>query len=110
MVFNSLTFFTFLAIVLLAYYRLGHRGQNNPILIRQLNPAVRVDMAAFLNQMKARHSNLVVVTGTALPPQAPADYEDLTHVNPEVQRRFTEWLAEFMKTQLNQAPAAPMNR
>lgn len=85
-------------------------GQNNPILTRQLDPAVRVDMEAFLNQMMARYSNLVVVPGTALPPQAAADYEDLTHVNPEAQSRFTAWLAEFMKAQLNQAPVAPMNR
>ncbi len=33
MVFNSLTFFAFLAIVLLAYYRLGHRGQNWLLLV-----------------------------------------------------------------------------
>ena len=33
MVFNSLTFLTFLAIVLLAYYRLGHRGQNWLLLV-----------------------------------------------------------------------------
>ena len=85
-------------------------GQCNPILTRQLDPAVRVDLAAFLNQMKARYANVVVVPGNALPPQAAADYEDLTHVNPEAQHRFTAWLAEFMKTQLKKAPAAPMNR
>jgi D-alanyl-lipoteichoic acid acyltransferase DltB (MBOAT superfamily) len=33
MVFNSLTFLVFFAIVLLAYYRLGHRGQNWMLLI-----------------------------------------------------------------------------
>lgn len=85
-------------------------GQCNPILTRQIDPAMRMDLSAFLDQMKARYTNLVVVPGTTLPPQASADYEDLTHVNPEAQHRFTEWLAVFMKTQLNQAPAASMNR
>jgi D-alanyl-lipoteichoic acid acyltransferase DltB (MBOAT superfamily) len=33
MVFNSLTFLAFLAIVLVAYYRLGHRGQNLLLLV-----------------------------------------------------------------------------
>src|SRR5512133_988297 len=33
MIFNSLTFLVFLAIVLMAYYRLGHRGQNIMLLV-----------------------------------------------------------------------------
>jgi hypothetical protein len=75
-------------------------GQCNPMLTRHLNPAVRADLKIFLNQLKSKCSNLVVVDLDALPQQSFADYEDLTHVNSEAQRRFTLWLADFMEKQL----------
>ena len=83
-------------------------GQSNPILTRQLDPSVRTDLTSFLDQLQHGYSNLVVVRGNALPQQSSADYEDLTHVNPEAQRRFTLWLAEFIEKQVSR-PQVPLN-
>lgn len=82
-------------------------GQFNPLLARQLDPAVRADMLAFLNRLKARHPHLVLVPETDLPPQTPADYEDLSHVNPAAQRRFSTALAGLLARLLAEPPAAP---
>jgi hypothetical protein len=75
-------------------------GQFNPILGRKLDPAVRSDMLSFLEKLRTQYPNLIVVSEGSMPPQLPADYADLTHVNREAQRRFTTWLAGFLETLL----------
>ena len=71
-------------------------GGFNPILARQIQPAVRADMLRFLNELKNRHPLVTIVPETDLPEQTPADYSDLNHVNPEAQRRFTQRLANLL--------------
>lgn len=75
-------------------------GDYNPILSRKLNPGLRPDMLGFLEELKARHPFLTLVSPAELPPQSAADYEDLFHVNKEAQRRFTEFLVEYLQGQL----------
>lgn len=74
-------------------------GGYNPVLARQMDPAMRADMIKFLEGLAARHANVVLVPETALPAQTPADYEDLNHVNERMQRRFTGWLAGVIAEQ-----------
>ncbi len=75
-------------------------GGFNPILDRQLDPALRVDMIRYLDRLKSRYSRVVLVPQSDLAEQTPADYEDLTHVNADTQCRFTanfaDWLARFL--------------
>jgi hypothetical protein len=81
-------------------------GQFNPILGRKLDPTVRSDMLSFLETLRARYPNLIVVGEGSMPLQTPAEYADLTHVKPEAQRRFTVWLAGFLETLLSAKPPA----
>ncbi len=69
-------------------------GGYNPILARKIDPAIRADMMRFLDRLKSRYSCVVLVPQGDLPEQTPADYEDLNHVNPDMQRRFTANLAD----------------
>jgi len=71
-------------------------GGYNPVLTRQMDPALRADMIGFLNGIAARHANVVLVPASALPEQTAADYDDLNHVNVPMQRRFTEHLVALM--------------
>lgn len=75
-------------------------GGCNPILMRALDPAVRQDMVAFLHHLETSFSNVVVVRPGELAKQTEADFEDLSHVTPEMQRRFTESLAVWLETHL----------
>ena len=70
-------------------------GGYNPVLTRQMNPSLRVDMIKFLDGIALRHANVVLVEST-LPVQTAADYDDLNHVNVPMQQRFTGWLATLM--------------
>jgi hypothetical protein len=81
-------------------------GGYNPILAREIDPAIRTDMIRFLDQLKSRYSCVVLVPQTELPEQTPADYEDLTHVNPDMQRRFTANLADQLPKLLSQDQGA----
>jgi hypothetical protein len=80
-------------------------GQNNPLLENQLSPALRADMFAFLKQMEAHHANVILVTADEMPVEPPEGYDDLSHVNLETQKRFSDWLADWLdKKHLLEAP------
>lgn len=81
-------------------------GGYNPILARQIDPAIRADMMRFLDRLKSRYSRVVLVPQGDLPEQTPADYEDLTHVNRDMQRRFSTDLADRLPKLLSQGQAA----
>jgi hypothetical protein len=70
-------------------------GQLNPLLGNRFDPKMRKHMIAFLQQLRERHSNVILVE--KLPLQSPSDYEDLTHVKTGVQAQFTQAIAEFLK-------------
>lgn len=72
-------------------------GQLNPVLARQLNPALRLQMRAFLHKLAAENDNFILLDEDALPPQTESDYEDLTHVNAEAQVRFTKALEPVLQ-------------
>jgi len=81
-------------------------GGYNPILARKIDPAIRADMIRFLDRLKSRYSRVVLVPQGDLPEQTPADYEDLTHVNRDMQRRFTADLADRLPKLLSQGQDA----
>jgi hypothetical protein len=72
-------------------------GQVNPILARQLDPALRPRMLAFLAQLAAKHDNVVLLQEKDLPTQTEVDYDDLSHVNLAAQIRFTEAMARVLQ-------------
>ena len=71
-------------------------GGYNPLLARRINPAIRADMLNFLNQLQIHYSLVFLVREGDLAEQTPANYEDLSHVDKETQRRFTTALAKFL--------------
>lgn len=82
-------------------------GQCNPILTGKLDPILHEDLAKFLEQLHHRYSNLVIVGKESMPEQTAADYEDLTHINPEAQRRFSLWLVDYLKKDLATPSTSP---
>ena len=66
-------------------------GQLNPLLGNRIDPALRRDMAEFLNRLALKYDNVRLLQD--LPVQAPEDYDDLTHVNHAAQIRFSETIA-----------------
>jgi hypothetical protein len=75
-------------------------GGFNPILMQAIDPAVRQDQAEFLAHLERDFANVIVVPSEALAVQTAADFEDLNHVNPDMQRRFTEALAGWLEGHL----------
>ncbi|HEU5070299.1 MAG TPA: hypothetical protein VFV96_07790 [Verrucomicrobiae bacterium] len=75
-------------------------GGHNPILERHLDPAIRRDMVRFLSGLQSSHSNVVVIPTTDLPIQTPQDYDDLSHVSPDMQRKFTGFMAGWLERYL----------
>lgn len=71
-------------------------GQCNPVLAKSIAPAVRQDMRAFLQALQSRYPDLEIVAENKLPSQTSDDYEDLTHVKAEAQKRFSIWLADYL--------------
>lgn len=69
-------------------------GGYNPILAREIDPAIRADLMSFLGRLKSHYACVMLVPQENLPEQTPADYEDLNHVNLDMQRRFTANLAD----------------
>ena len=82
-------------------------GSYNPILARKINPAVRADLLAFLEELKSRYPNVVLIPESELPEQNPADYEDLSHVNADMRDRFTLYLAGRLSPLLDTRESAP---
>jgi hypothetical protein len=80
-------------------------GGYNPLLARRIDPAIRTDMLNFLNQLQSRYSLVSLVPEADLVEQTRADYEDLSHVNQETQRRFTTALAKLLAGFLAENPA-----
>jgi hypothetical protein len=72
-------------------------GQVNPILARQLDPALRPKMLVFLAQLAAKYDNVVLLQEKDLPTQTEADYDDLSHANPAARTRFTEAMARVLQ-------------
>jgi hypothetical protein len=64
-------------------------GQLNPVLAAKLEPRLRPQMLAYLRQLATSHDNVVLWDEQDLPRQTADVYEDLTHVGPEAQARFT---------------------
>jgi hypothetical protein len=77
-------------------------GGYNPVLARHMDPGLRSEMLTFLAALSARHPNVMRVPEAELPLQTPADYSDLNHVNEDMQRRFTDWLAGWLEARLAQ--------
>ncbi len=71
-------------------------GGYHPALRQRTNPAIRADMLAFLSQLQQRYTNVVVVPESEFPGQTAGDYEDLSHVNEAMQRRYTHALTGIM--------------
>lgn len=80
-------------------------GGYNPILERQIDPAVHADMINFLGALQNRYPLVTVVPASDLPDQTPSDYDDLSHVNSAAQRRFTDSLARLLDRSLIDQPA-----
>jgi hypothetical protein len=72
-------------------------GQLNPLLERDLDPALRPDMMAFLHEQAARDSNIILLEASQMPTQLESDYEDLTHVNDAARARFSQYMAGVME-------------
>jgi hypothetical protein len=72
-------------------------GQNNPILGRAIDPSFRADMLAFLRGQAAQDTNIVLLEEAQMPNQTEKDYDDLTHVNPAAQVRFSEYIAGVLE-------------
>lgn len=81
-------------------------GGFNPIFARQLDPALHADMIRFLDRLKSRFSRVVLVPQSDLAEQTPADYEDLNHVNADMQHRFSANFADWLAKLLSQEPEA----
>jgi hypothetical protein len=71
-------------------------GQLNPILERDLDPALHLDMTAFLRDVAAKEPNIVLLEPSQFPPQMESDYEDLTHVTQAVRARYSESIADVL--------------
>jgi hypothetical protein len=71
-------------------------GQLNPILSRALDPALRLDMLAFLHGQAALDTNIVLLEQSQMPVQTEQDYDDLTHVNKAAQVQFSEFMAGIL--------------
>lgn len=69
-------------------------GGHNPVLARRIDPAIRADMLNFLHKLQKHYPAVTVVPQTDLADQTSADYDDLSHVNKDMQRRFTTALAK----------------
>lgn len=52
-------------------------GQLNPVLARELDPALRPKMRSYLQSLATRYCNVVLLEESALPKQTPEDYEDI---------------------------------
>ncbi|MCX5815521.1 MAG: hypothetical protein NTX75_04665 [Proteobacteria bacterium] len=72
-------------------------GQVNPALARHMEPSLRKDMLTFLSSLPDRYPHVEVVCAEEMPRQNAEDYMDLTHVSPEMQVRFTQFLLEYLK-------------
>ncbi len=72
-------------------------GGFNPLYEQEIDPAMHADMLNYLAGLQRRHLNITLVPASALPVQTPADYEDLNHVNEDMQRRFSLFLADFLR-------------
>ncbi len=72
-------------------------GQLNPLLERQLDGRLRAEVGSFLEELDARFANVTLIQREKMPEQTTEDYEDLTHVNDEAQKRFTEWFGAWVE-------------
>ena len=72
-------------------------GQLNPILARQLDPALRPKMLAFIARLAAKFDNVVLFQEKDLPAQTETDYVDLSHVTTAAQIHFTEAIARSLQ-------------
>jgi hypothetical protein len=72
-------------------------GQMNPLLGRVLDPSLRAEMLAFLRGEAAGDTNIVLLEPAQMPPQTEKDYDDLNHVNPATQARFSEYMAGVLE-------------
>jgi hypothetical protein len=82
-------------------------GGYNPLLEQRINPAVHADMLHYLDQLKARYSAVTLISPTELPEQTPADYDDLNHVNADMQSRYTAGLARLLAHLPTNAQSTP---
>ena len=66
-------------------------GELNPLVQPTMAPEIRAGMLTLMRQLAAGSDHVTLIED--LPPQAEADYMDLTHVNKDAQARFTRALA-----------------
>jgi len=70
-------------------------GQLNPLIGSRIDPVVREDMLAFLRSLRQEFSRVVLIDDC--PPQLESDYDDLTHVNRQRQKEFTEFVGKRLR-------------
>lgn len=85
-------------------------GQLNPILANELDPVLRPQMLSFFKSLANRFNNVLLLEESSLPRQTPDDYEDLTHVNPAAQIRFTEALGDVLEKLIRSKSVANKTR
>ena len=82
-------------------------GGYNPILERLIDPSIHADMIAFLKQLQDHYPEVAVVSATDLVEQSASDYDDLSHVNPAAQERFTKALGRLLPDFLTEEKSVP---
>ena len=73
-------------------------GQFNPVLAEQLDPAMRADMLQFLHEMARKYQHVGLIEGAPFLNNIAAEYQDLSHITPEAQERFTKALADLLRS------------
>jgi hypothetical protein len=80
-------------------------GQFNPVLAERLDPAMRADMLQFLHEIARKHQHVRLIEGSPFLDNVAAEYQDLSHVTPETQERFTKALADLLRSKFLQGDA-----
>jgi hypothetical protein len=72
-------------------------GQLNPVLGERIDPTMRPEMLQFLHEMGQKYSHMALIDGAPFLANVADDYQDLTHITPEAQERFTVALADLLR-------------
>jgi len=75
-------------------------GQLNPVMGKLIPAEIRQDFSQYLRGLAAANDHVILLDESNLPAQSTSDYEDLTHVTPAAQARFSEHLAERLRKEL----------
>jgi len=62
-------------------------------------------MLAYLHDLAAHDSNIILLEESRLPVQTEKDYKDLTHVDETNQVRFTQYMENVLQKLISAPPA-----